>query len=157
MEQILKKIIQELCEKLELKITEIEITKEENERYHVNMKTDEPTTMIGASGETIRAIQHLAKILFWKQTRAETHIFLDIDDYRKRQENSVKAVAQRKAELARSTQQPQSLLPMSSYFRRIVHLHLAQPEFADLMTESVGEDDRRKVVIKLKENTNGEK
>ena len=41
---------------------------------------------------------------------------------------------------------------MSPYFRRIVHLHVANaPTLADLTTESVGEGDYRQIVLKLKD------
>jgi hypothetical protein len=40
---------------------------------------------------------------------------------------------------------------MSPYFRRIVHLHIANdPQFQDLTTESIGEGDYRQVVLRLK-------
>ena len=40
---------------------------------------------------------------------------------------------------------------MSPYFRRIVHLHVANtPELSDLTTESSGDGDYRQVVLKLK-------
>ena len=78
-------------------------------------------------------------------------MILDVDGYRKRQEESVKTLAEKKVELARQTKQDQLLPPMSSYFRRIVHLFLASGEFPDVTTESMGEGDNRQVIIKIKD------
>ena len=45
---------------------------------------------------------------------------------------------------------------MSPYFRRIVHLHIANtPSFSDLMTESIGEGDYRQIVLRLKDESAG--
>jgi hypothetical protein len=44
------------------------------------------------------------------------------------------------------------LPPMSPYFRRIVHLHIASNEsLKDLTTESSGEGDYRQVILRLKD------
>ena len=66
-----------------------------------------------------------------------------------RQEANVIKMAERKADFARSSQQPQSLPAMAPYFRRLIHLHLAE-KFEDLVTESDGEGDFRHVIIKPK-------
>jgi hypothetical protein len=43
---------------------------------------------------------------------------------------------------------------MSPYFRRIVHLHVANtPTLQDLTTESIGEGDYRQIVLRLKDTT----
>ena len=124
--------------------------KEEDGIYRVNIESDNPSVLIGHHGETIYALQNLLKTLVWKQSNEENfNIVVDIDDYRKRQEDNVIQLAQRKAEKVRSSGNEESLPPMSPYFRRIVHLYLRE-NYENLETESYGEGERRKVVIKLK-------
>lgn len=118
--------------------------------YRIDIDSDEAATLIGYHGETIHALQHVVKTLIWKKTNENVFIVLDVDSYRKRQEESVLALAIRKVETARKTLQDQVLPPMSPYFRRVVHTSLAKPNFSDIMTESVGEGDNRAVVIKVK-------
>lgn len=118
--------------------------------YRVDIDTDEAATLIGFHGETIYALQHILKSLVWKKANENVFIILDVDGYRKRQEESVIAIAMRKVESARKTFQDQILPPMSPYFRRVIHMALAKPEYADLVTESVGEGETRAVVIKVK-------
>lgn len=121
--------------------------------YRIDIDSDEASTLIGYHGETIYALQHLLKSLVWKKTNTNVFIILDVDSYRKRQEESVLNMAMRKVEAARKTLQDQPLPPMSPYFRRVVHMALAKPEFSDITTESTGEGDRRAVTIKVKQET----
>lgn len=118
--------------------------------YRIDIDTDEAATLIGYHGETIYALQHLLKTLVWKKSNENVFIIVDVDSYRKRQEESVLALAMRKVETARKTFQDQTLPPMSPYFRRVIHLALANPEFSDIVTESIGEGDHRSVTIKVK-------
>lgn len=118
--------------------------------YRIDIDSDEAATLIGYHGENIYALQHIVKTLVWKKTNENVFIIIDVDSYRKRQEESVLALAKRKAEAARKTLQDQTLPPMSPYFRRVVHLALAKPEFSDITTESIGEGENRAVVIKVK-------
>lgn len=119
--------------------------------YRIDIDSDEAATLIGYHGETIYALQHVLKTLVWKKTTENVFIILDVDGYRKRQEESVLTLAMRKVEAARKTLQDQVLPPMSPYFRRVVHLALAKPEFSDIATESIGEGEERAVVVRVKE------
>lgn len=119
--------------------------------YRIDIDSDEAATLIGYHGETIYALQHVLKTLVWKKANENVFIILDVDSYRKRQEESVLALAIRKVDAARKTLQEQTLPPMSPYFRRIIHLALAKPEFSDIVTESMGEGEHRAVTIKVKQ------
>lgn len=118
--------------------------------YRIDIASDEASSLIGYHGETVYALQHVLKTIVWKRLGESIFVILDVDGYRKRQEDSVLALAMRKVELARTTLQDQTLPPMSSYFRRIIHLALAKPDFSDITTESTGEGEKRAVVIKVK-------
>lgn len=144
----IKKILEELLLKLEADFNKVTV-KEEDKLYKVNIESDNPSILIGHHGETIYALQSLLKTLCWKKNKEEFNVVLDIDDYRKRQEDNVISLAKRKAENVQQTGESESLPPMSPYFRRIVHLYLKE-NFEDLDTESTGEGDHRKVVIKPK-------
>lgn len=121
--------------------------------YRIDIDSDEAATLIGYHGETIYALQHLLKTLVWRKTNENVFIVVDVDSYRKRQEESVVALAMRKVEAARKTLQDQTLPPMSPYFRRVVHMALAKSGFEDIITESIGEGDHRAVTVKVKQST----
>ena len=79
-------------------------------------------------------------------------IVLDVDGYRRAQEDKVCRIAEQKADFVRRKKTNVALPPMSPYFRRVVHLYIAGNEnMQDLTTESIGEGDYRQIVLKLKE------
>jgi len=149
-EKIINEILEQLLIKLEVPFEKITVEREQsedNDIYKINIEADDPSMLIGFHGETIHSLQHLLKIISWKKTDAEFNIVLDVDNYKKRQEENVISMAKRKVDMARKTRKTQILPPMSAYFRRIVHLYLTHPEFEDIKTESIGDGDHRQVTI----------
>jgi len=144
--------IQEILDSLDLSFTKITIKEDEEQKsFRVNIDSEDPSLLIGYHGENIYAFQHIIKAILWKKTgESDFNVIVDVDDYRKRQEENVINMAERKVEVARNTNTDQKLPPMSAYFRRLVHLHLMKPEFEDIETESEGNDDRRQVIIRVK-------
>lgn len=127
--------------------------KDEADLLRVDVVCTEPSRLIGWHGETLNAVQHLLKSLIRSLRKLERSPFIvvDVDGYRKMQEDKVKKIAEAKADFVRRTGARVTLSPMSPYFRRIVHMHIAgSPVLADLATESIGEGEERQVVIRLK-------
>jgi len=152
-EKALKEALEGILIKLEVPYDKVLIEKEKQkdlDLYRLNIETEDPSMLIGFHGETIHAMQHLLKVIAWRQTQKEFNILLDVDNYRQRQEENVLNLAKRKVEMARKTKKTQVLPPMSGYFRRVVHLFLNEDEFKDITTESIGEGDHRQVTIVIK-------
>lgn len=119
----------------------------------VDITAPEPSRLIGWHGETLNSLQHLAKAIVRAKEKGEQNpfIILDVDGYRRQQEEKVRKIADQKADFVRRTGNRVALSPMSPYFRRIVHLHVAEtPALQDLSTESIGQGDYRQIVLKLK-------
>ncbi|MBD3330652.1 KH domain-containing protein [Candidatus Peregrinibacteria bacterium] len=150
-EEILHEILTDLLNRLGMEVTKISITEEENENYFINISSENPSELIGYHGDNIQAIQHILKTLAWKKTGNNNfNILLDVDNYRKRQEENVMNLAKRKIAMARKTRRPQNLPPMNPFLRRKIHLLCMEPGMDDIETLSQGEGDRRHIVIKLK-------
>jgi spoIIIJ-associated protein len=150
MELLIKETLEKLLDVMGISYTGIKITKDRGLVYYTEIQTPNSSLLIGWHGETIAAIQHILKCLLWKQgVESKTQIVLDVDGYKKRQEESVIRLAERKAEVAVSSQKEVILPPMNPYFRRQIHTHLAESaKFKDLvLTESVGEGVERQVKI----------
>ncbi len=150
MELLIKETLEKLLSILGISFTGIKITKEAENAYYTEIETDNTSLLIGWHGETIASVQHLLKCLLWKQgAESKTQVIVDVDGYKKRQEESVIRLAERKADYASANQKEIKLPPMNAYFRRKIHLHLAESEkFKDLVTtDSVGEGDQRQVRI----------
>lgn len=155
LETILKETLENLLIKIQAPFDEITVEKDESldkNLFRMNIDTEDPSMLIGFHGENIHALQHLVKVISWRKTKEEFNILLDVDNYRKKQEDNVIGLADRKVEMARRTKKSQVLPPMSPYFRRVVHLHLTDSQFDDVTTESIGDGDHRQVTILLKDS-----
>lgn len=159
LERILLQTIEEFAKRLGLDINNIELSKDDNGTLRANLESTEAPKLIGYHGETLLAIQHLIKLILWKkvdesgkQGESENFSFsLDVENYKKRQEENVLTLAEQKAELVRKTQKKQILPPMSPYFRRLIHIHFTQPQYKDLETVSIGEGEFRQISIRAKD------
>ncbi len=152
MENKIHRHLETLLEKIGVSINKIRIETPEENSFKINIETSHPNLMIGHHGENIGAVQHLLKLLLWadldKEDTPRPEISLDIENYRRRQEQHIIQLAERKVEMVRQLSSPQSLPAMAPYFRRVVHLHLAQEKFNDVKTESQGQGEYRFIVIK---------
>ena len=150
MELLIKETLEKLLEVMGISFTGVKITKEGENAYYTEIETENSSLLIGWHGETIAALQHILKCLVWRQgVESNVQIVLDVDHYKKRQEESVIRLAERKAELALANQKEVKLPPMNAYFRRKVHTHLANsPQFKGrVTTDSTGEGEDRAVKI----------
>ncbi len=126
----------------------------EGDFQRVTITCDTPSRIIGWHGETLNAIQHLIKSIIRSQEKLDRAPFLvfDTDGYRTMQEDKVRTIADKKIDFVRRTGARVTLQPMSPYFRRIVHTHIAgDPKYSDIATESIGEGSYRQVVLRLKD------
>jgi len=150
MELLIKETLEKLLGVMGIPFTGIKITKEGDSAYYTEIETENSSLLIGWHGETIGALQHLLKCLVWKQgVESKTQIILDVDHYKRRQEESVVHLAERKAELALANHKEVRLPPMNPYFRRKVHTFLAEHKLykGKVTTESFGEGEDRQVRI----------
>ena len=150
MELVIKETLEKILEVMKVPFSGVKVEKENSNTFYVSINTESSNLLIGWHGETISAIQHMLKCLLWKQKVAsDAQVIVDVDGYKKRQEESVLRLAERKAEYAIEQQREIVLPPMNPYFRRKVHLHLASSEkFKDqIVTESVGEGRERSIKI----------
>jgi spoIIIJ-associated protein len=104
--------------------------------------------LIGRRGENLRSLQFILSLMLNKQLKRHLRIVVDVDGYRARREELLRGMAQRFAHRVRTLRQPMQLEAMPPNERRIIHLALADDP--EVLTESTGEGDARRVVIKLR-------
>lgn len=102
--------------------------------------------LIGERGSTLAATEHILKKIIRKKYGEEYKFTLDMNDYRMRRLEDLKQDVKTAAKEVRLYQKEVPLRPMSSFERRIVHMLLA--EYPDIITESIGEEPARRVIIK---------
>lgn len=113
----------------------------------VGVRSDEPRVLIGERGRVLACIQKLLKAILQKKfSKKEFYFNIDINDYKRKKAQYLRELAEETADEVALSREEQSLPPMSSYERRIIHLQLAGRP--DVMTESVGLEPERRVTIK---------
>jgi len=118
---------------------------EENENVHINLEGSDLGVLIGRRGETLDALQYLVSLSVNKNQEHRKKIFLDIEGYRKRREETLQKLAIKLADKARQRGRNVVLEPMNSLERRIIHTALQGRD--DIATFSEGEEPYRKIII----------
>ncbi len=117
----------------------------DDEPLRLNITGKNLGMLIGRRGETLAALQFLTRMMASHQLHRWINLVVDVDDYRKKREESLQRLAVRMAETALETGRVQELEPMPPAERRIVHIALR--DFDGVRTESKGEDEERRVTI----------
>ena len=112
---------------------------------------DDASTLIGHHGDTLDALQYLANLASAKKNingeRDKSRVTIDIEGYRAKREETLRALARRMAAKALRNRRSVMLEPMSAYERRIIHSEIQGIE--GVSTKSIGSDNNRKIVIFL--------
>ncbi|MBO7179029.1 MAG: protein jag [Clostridia bacterium] len=101
--------------------------------------------IIGRRGETLDALQYLTRLFVNRADKDGKRVSLNVGDYRKRREETLKSLAKRQAQRAIKYRRSCVLEPMNPYERRIIHT--AVQEIEGVSSHSVGEGENRRVVI----------
>jgi spoIIIJ-associated protein len=128
--------------------TTVEVT-DDGEQIELLVPVDDGGRLIGRHGETLRAFQQIINTIVRGQTKEPIFISVDIAGYKKARTEAIETRAREAAERVIETGKPITLKPMLPAERRIVHNVLG--EFPDIITESIGEDPNRQVVIKKRD------
>ena len=112
---------------------------------------EDASTLIGHHGDTLDALQYLANLASARKNingeRDKSRVTLDIEGYRAKREETLRALARRMAQKALRNRRSVMLEPMTPYERRIIHSEIQGIE--GVSTNSVGSDSNRKIVIFL--------
>ena len=112
---------------------------------------DDASALIGHHGDTLDALQYLANLASARKNihgeRDKSRVTLDIEGYRKKREETLRALARRMAQKALRNKRSVMLEPMSASERRIIHSEIQGIE--GVSTNSIGSDNNRKIVIFL--------
>ena len=123
----------------------------EDDTRRIIIAGEDASVLIGHHGETLDALQYLANLASARKNingeRDKSRVTLDIEGYRKKREETLRALARRKAAVALRTGRSIMLEPMSAYERRIIHSEIQGIE--GVSTNSIGSDNNRKIVIFL--------
>ncbi len=111
----------------------------------LNITGDDLGILIGRQGQTLASLQYMVRLILSHRSKAWLSVVIDVEGYKQRRYQALQALAHRIAEQVKVNKMPFSLEPMPAYERRIIHLTLV--DHPDVSTESVGQDEARRVVI----------
>ncbi len=141
-----KEFIEKVVSNMGIKCDIVEAEKDdESIEFVLEGESDELGILIGHHGDVLESLQYLSSLAANRGTDDFYRIGIDVNDYRKKREETLRALARKKA--ARVAKYKRSFVfePMSAKDRRIIHSELQN--FDGVNTHSVGQDDERKVII----------
>jgi spoIIIJ-associated protein len=112
---------------------------------HVDIRGNDLSVLIGRRSETLSAFQYIASLIVGKEAQQFVQLTVDVEGYRDRREKQLIQMAKRMADQVSKSGRRQTLEPMPSAERRIIHIALR--DHPDVKTESTGEEPYRKVMI----------
>ena len=154
MDKNMLQVIEQMAKELLLKIGlegNIRVSQQEEGSFTIDVTCEDPQLYIGEKGQTLSEILYILKSLLRKKFGGPVYVALDINDYRKNKEHYVKELARTTADEVTLLKTPKELPPMSAAERRLVHMELQ--ERSDIETESMGDGEDRRVVVRLRSVT----
>ena len=127
---------------------DVEIKSEINEEGIIRMtiNSERNPILIGHGGRTLRALNDLVRLATSNHFKRRYRILLDVGDYKDKKYSKIISIARRAAKEVSRQHIDVKLDAMTSDERRMIHQVLQN--FHDVKTESIGEGDKRAVVIK---------
>jgi len=125
------------------------IDHDNQETIWVNIENKENSSLlIGKLGVNLAALQHLLRLIVRRKLSESVNFIVDANKYKEDRLAYLEKLASDSAAIVVKTEKPLLLEIMPAYERRVIHLALADHDA--VITESEGEGEQRRVIIKLK-------
>lgn len=123
----------------------IEIEKDKDNYYHINLDTQNNAILIGRNGQTLQALNTILKSAVSSEFKKKIGVLVDINGYKEDKYRKLCSIARR---IARSVQRDKVdavLDPMPADERKAIHNYLST--MPGVSTVSEGEDNQRRLKI----------
>lgn len=111
----------------------------------IQVPEDQTGLFIGRHGETINSLRLLLSLIIGQRLSSWPHLRLNVNDYQEKRSEALLQLADNAIQRAIQLQREIILPNLSSYERRLIHLHIeSTPE---VVTESRGESPNRQLII----------
>ena len=115
---------------------------------HIVISGNNSEKLIGYRGEALNSLQSILNNIANKNIDNKIKVLLDIGNYKDTRKKTLEELAEKVAKSVRKSGKSITLEPMTAYERKIIHTELQDKE--DITTYSIGENDKRRIVISLK-------
>lgn len=141
----LEELLAKMGIRAEVEVYHASVARSEDAPWILQIKGRDLGMLIGRRGETLASLQYITRLIASRELQRRANIVLDVEGYKTRREQMLQKLAVRMAEQAVQLGRTVAMEPMPPYERRIIHLALR--DHPQVMTQSVGEGEHRKVTI----------
>lgn len=148
----IQNILENMLTHLGIEKFNITMQQEHDDTYVFHIDAEEAPLLIGRHGTGLASMQQLL-ILLLRNTREEEvlpRIRIDIGNYKEKYEKSLLEMIDKKIEMMMENDIRETLHPMNSYHRRLIHLYILE-KYPHIETESIGTGTLKKVILRKKE------
>ena len=118
----------------------------------LSIEGSDSALLLNQGGELLDALQQILNQAYGRSLPKGQRIICDANNYRAARESELRAMAEHAARQVRDTSSAFVFGPMDASERRVIHLSLADEE--DLVTESIGEGNSRRLRVALRAAVN---
>ena len=127
---------------------EVSVEESEENIFSVNISGDDLNFLIGFRGQSLDALQSLLKLIIFRKTGKQVVLVMDINQYKTNKIEKLQDLAKSFIDKVRFFEKEIELPRMNPWERRQIHVFVE--EYDDIMSESIGEGEDRRVVLKPK-------
>ena len=138
--------IKDIVKMMGINIENIE-TKFKDDVVTVDIKTDNSSVLIGRAGQSLDALEYVTQLIVNTNPKTRVKVYMDTDNYRLKQEERLKAIAEKAIEYVNRTKKIYRFDPMPARERKILHTYFK--DLGGYETFSEGEGAIKKVGVKL--------
>ena len=150
--QIIKESTIVFFQSLGIEYSSIVVAEEDERTWVTVIPSDSASRCIGYRGQNLTAMQQLFTQLLWeKGLERDVFIVLDIDGYKKKNEEKIVEIVEKKIALCSESGLPQTMPFLGPQERRMVHLYIVQ-NHSEYETESFT-DTKGTRVLRLSKKT----
>lgn len=142
--QEIKEYLQDLLANMNIPNASFE-TKIRDGQILIKLYSDNNAILIGKNGQTLSALQNVARQFIFNKINLYPYLLLDVENYKDKQRDNLERLAKKLAVEVQRTKKEIKMENMNSYERRIVHNILT--DFKGITASSEGEEPNRHIVI----------
>ncbi len=139
-------VINDIVKMMGINISSVK-TSHEDDTVSAEIASDNSGVLIGKGGQSLDALEYLVQLIVNTDPRTRVKVNLDTENYRAKQQERLKTIAEKAMEYVRRTKKIYRFDPMSAKERRYLHNYLKNIGGFDTFSE--GEGVMRKVGVKL--------
>ena len=124
----------------------IEITKDKENYYHIDLDTQNNAILIGRNGQTLQALNLLLRAATSGEFKKRIKVLVDINGYKEDKYRRICSIAHRAAKSVQRTKVDVVMDPMPADERKAIHNDLANMPGVSTISEGEGRERRLKIV-----------